>query len=207
MIPTEEPLKVGLYLRVSTEEQTIETQILDLKAYCDRQGWQIVGMWSDVLSGSKKKRPGIDKMIDEAPFLEVDAIVTVKLDRLGRSLINVIDLVQTLSKLGIAVICTSQGIDTRQSNPAGRMMLGIMAVFAEFERDMIRERTCAGMRLAKSRGKKLGTPNPNKAPDWAEQVAAYKAAPKETRGSIAKLARRIRLNRKTVWRYVNNRKR
>lgn len=198
-----EPFRVGLYLRVSTDDQTIEPQILDLKAYCDRQGWQVVGMWSDVLSGSKRERPGVKKMLYEAPFLEVDAIVCVKLDRLGRSLINVIDLVQTLAKMGIAVICTSQGIDTRASNPTGKMILGIMAVFAEFERDIIRERVNAGMRNAKAKGVKLGKPNPNLVPNWREICSEYKRTPKKDRITYDELAIKLGgVNRYTAFKKV-----
>jgi putative DNA-invertase from lambdoid prophage Rac len=181
-------LKVALYARVSTSDQTIEPQILELTEYCRRQGWEAVGLWSDVLSGSKSERPGLRKMLDEITYLEADAVICVKLDRLGRSLTNVIQLVQRLAKLDIAVICTSQGIDTRLDNPAGRLMLSIMGAFAEFERDIIRERTIDGLKVARSKGKLLGKPSPFLRKDWEQIVNKYKAEPPDRRRSIRWLA-------------------
>ena len=85
--------------------------------------------------------------------------MVVKLDRLGRSILNVVGLVEELSKMGVAVICTTQGIDTRNDNPCGKMILGVMAAFAAFERDIIRERTVAGLKVARANGKVLGRPS------------------------------------------------
>lgn len=149
------------YLRVSTDGQTVEPQRQELAEYCSRQGWTVAAEYSDVISGTKAVRPGLKALLERcAASPKPDLVLVVKLDRLGRSVINVVTLVQKLSSLGVAVLCTSQGIDTRKSNPCGALILSIMAAFAEFERDIIRERTCAGLNVARAAGKTLGRPSP-----------------------------------------------
>lgn len=149
-------MRVVTYLRVSTEEQTVEPQRLELAGYCNRQGWAQVAEYSDVISGAKAARPGLDALVARCAAGGIDAVVVVKIDRLGRSALNVFTLVKKLADLGTAVICTTQGIDTRNDNPCGKMMLAVMAAFAEMERDFIRERTKAGLRATKARGTVLG---------------------------------------------------
>jgi len=149
-------MKILSYLRVSTESQTVEPQRIEIASYVARQNWTIVKEYSDVISGSKASRVGLDALVAHCESGGVEAVVVVKLDRLGRSVMNVVSLVQRLSAMGVAVICTSQGIDTRDSNPCGKMILSIMAAFAEFERDIIRERTRSGLVAARAAGKQLG---------------------------------------------------
>lgn len=163
-------IRAAIYARVSTEGkkspdgtrlkgQTVDPQLLELRDYCARQGWNLVGEWTDVMSGTKAARPGLDSLLVKCRGGEVDVILVVKLDRLGRSLLNVVRLVEELDSAGCAVVCTSQGIDTRKGSPCGRMILQIMAAFAEFERALISERTVAGLVNARVRGKVLGKPN------------------------------------------------
>lgn len=149
-------MKVVTYLRVSTEDQTVDPQRLDLMNYLLRQGWAQVGEYSDVISGAKAARPGLDALVARCAAGGIDAVVVVKIDRLGRSALNVFTLVKRLADMGTAIICTTQGIDTRNDNPCGKMMLAVMAAFAEMERDFIRERTKAGLRATKARGTVLG---------------------------------------------------
>lgn len=153
-------MNVALYLRVSTDEQTLDPQHFELQAHCTRNGWQVVGEWTDVISGAKADRPGLAALMDACAVGGIDAVVVVKLDRLGRSVLNVVGLVQRLKEMDVAVICTSQGIDTRDSNPCGKMILSVMAAFAEFERDIIRERTKAGLASARAQGRVGGQASP-----------------------------------------------
>jgi len=151
-------MKILTYLRVSTDDQTLEPQRMELAGYIQRQGWTHVAEFTDIVSGSKASRAGLDAML--AACSGIDAVLVVKLDRLGRSVLNVVSLVQRLAGMGVSVICTSQGIDTRDSNPCGKMILSIMAAFAEFERDIIRERTRAGLKVARAAGKQIGRVSP-----------------------------------------------
>jgi len=163
--------RVAIYARVSTEGkmgtdgqrlkgQTVDPQLLELREWCARMKWTVVGEWTDVMSGTKAARPGLDALLSKCETGEIDAVVVVKLDRLGRSLLNVVKLVEDLDELGVAVICTSQGIDTRKDSPCGRMILQIMAAFAEFEKSLISERTIAGLAAAKARGSIVGKVSP-----------------------------------------------
>ena len=148
--------------RISTAEQTLQPQRIELASYIARLPGapHVVEEFSDVISGAKAKRPGLDFLLARCAVLpRPDVVLVVKLDRLGRSVINVVGLVQKLKAAGVSVICTSQGIDTRDSNPCGRLMLTIMAACAELERDMIIERTKAGLVAAVARGKVLGQPS------------------------------------------------
>ncbi len=155
-IPFFNRMNIATYLRVSTEDQTIEPQRLELAGWIDRNVFTAVGEWSDVLSGARAERPGLDALIQKCRAGGIDAVAVVKLDRLGRSVINVVTLIAELERLGVAVICTSQGIDTRSANPCGKMQYQIIAAVAEFEREIIRERTKAGLRAARARGSVLG---------------------------------------------------
>lgn len=145
----------------------------------------------DIISGARRDRPGLDALRRRVEEGGVDAVVCVKLDRLGRSVLNTVELVQWLAARNVAVICTSQGIDTRADNPCGRMMLSVMAAFAEFERDIIRERTKAGLRSAKAAGKTLGQPSKTLVAP-SERGAAVKAWEESGReGGLRGLAKRL----------------
>lgn len=164
-------MNIALYARVSTEGhrlpggsqapgQTVDPQLLELREYCSRQRWTVAREFTDVMSGTKDKRPGLDALVAEAEAGGVDLVLVVKLDRLGRSVLNVTRLIERLSAAGCGVICTTQGIDTRKDSPCGKMIVGLMAVFAEFERAIIVERTKAGLVNARAKGKVLGRPSP-----------------------------------------------
>lgn len=185
-------MNILLYSRISTDEQTMEPQWIELREYAARQKWKVAGEFSDVLSGAKAARPGLDAMVDRCAEGGVAAVVTVKIDRLGRSVLNVVQLIERLDKMKVGVVCTSQGIDTREGSACGRMMLGVMLAFAAFERDLIRERTRAGMKAAKARGSVIGRVSlvaPVGEVARGEIVAAWRA---ETRGkSVRDLARRL----------------
>lgn len=158
-------MKIALYTRVSTEGksgapgQTVDPQLLELRSYCSRQDWPVVAEYTDVISGTRAQRPGLDALVMAVEKGEVDVVLVVKMDRLGRSLLNVLRLIERLEQAGCAIICTSQGIDTRKDSPCGKMMLGLIAVFSQFERSLIVERTRAGLAVARKNGKVLGKPS------------------------------------------------
>lgn len=149
-------MRIVTYLRISTEDQSLDPQRLELASYCERQGWTLVKEYSDVISGAKATRPGMDMMLGHCAAGGVDAILIVRLDRLGRSVLNVASLIERLDAMNVALVCTAQGIDTRKDSPCGRLQLAMLSAVAAFERDLIRERTRAGLRAAVARGKKLG---------------------------------------------------
>jgi DNA invertase Pin-like site-specific DNA recombinase len=151
-------MKTAIYCRVSTDKQSHDSQLLELRSYCHRRGWADVVEFEDTVSGSKFTRRGLDALFAEVRKGKVARIVVYKLDRLGRSLAHLAQLVAELTAHGTALVCTSQGIDTSDSNPAGRLQLGVLMAVAEFEREIIRERVQAGLAVARARGAKLGRP-------------------------------------------------
>jgi DNA invertase Pin-like site-specific DNA recombinase len=151
-------MKTAIYCRISTDKQTHDSQLLELRAYCERRGWSDVVEFEDTITGSKFTRRGLDALFAEVRKSKVARIVVYKLDRLGRSLAHLAQLVAELTAHGTALICTSQGIDTSDTNPAGRLQLGVLMAVAEFEREIIRERVNSGLAAAKARGAKLGRP-------------------------------------------------
>lgn len=152
--------RIGIYARVSTRNgQTVENQLRQLNEVADRMGWTIVAVWTDEgISGSKGRdqRPGFDQMITAVNRREVDLVAAWSVDRLGRSLQDLIGFLADLQAKGCDLYLHQQGIDT--STPSGRMLFQMLSVFAEFEREMIRERVVAGLERTKSKGTRLGRP-------------------------------------------------
>jgi len=149
--------RVGIYLRVSTSGQTTENQRLELEAVAARSGWQVVGLYEDAgISGAKgrDKRPGFDRLLKDATARKVNMIAAWSVDRLGRSLQDLVGFLTELQALGCDLYLHQQALDT--STPSGRAMFQMCGVFAEFERGMIRERVKAGLARAKERGVRLG---------------------------------------------------
>lgn len=151
-------MKTAIYTRVSTANQTQDSQLLELREYCRRRNWGNIAEYSDTISGSKFSRQGLDALMKEVRKGRIERAVVFKMDRLGRSLPHLAQLIAELSNHGTALICTSQGIDTSNENPAGRLQMGVLMAVAEFEREIIRERVNAGLSAAKARGSKLGRP-------------------------------------------------
>ena len=134
---------VALYVRVSTADQRYAMQITELVDYCNRMGWKMVE-YSDTMSGSKARRPGLDRLMEDARLRKVDVVLVWKMDRFGRSLKDLITNILLLDGYGVRFIALTQGIDTDKQNPASRFMMHILAAVAEFERGMIIERVKAG---------------------------------------------------------------
>jgi putative DNA-invertase from lambdoid prophage Rac len=149
-------MKTAIYVRVSTVDQSFDSQELELKKFCDLQGWTDIVRFSDQLSGASTDRPGLEALLAAVRAQKIERVVVFKLDRLGRSLPHFAIILMELQKHGTALVATSQGIDTSNSNPMGRLQLHVLMAFAEFERELIRERVNAGLAAARKRGKKLG---------------------------------------------------
>lgn len=149
--------RVALYLRVSTAEQTIDNQKRDLEAICEGQGWTIVKLFMDEgVSGAKGRdqRPAYDQMLKAATRREFDMVMSWSVDRLGRSLQQLVTFLDELHALKIDLYLHQQGIDT--TTPTGKAMFQMCGIFAEFERSMMQERIKAGLARAKAQGKTLG---------------------------------------------------
>jgi DNA invertase Pin-like site-specific DNA recombinase len=159
---------VALYLRVSTDRQTTENQERELRAVATRMGWQIVEVYRDEgVSGAKSRadRPAFDALCKDAARRRFDVVMAWSVDRLGRSLQNLVVFLCELHALGVDLFLHQQGLDT--TTPGGKAMFQMMGVFAEFERAMIRARVMAGLERAKANGKTLGRPKIDKAKETA----------------------------------------
>src|SRR6266481_6364680 len=152
-------MKVAIYLRVSTDRQTTASQAVELREYCARRGWDKAREFSDTASGAKCSRSGLDSLMKEVRRGRVDVIVAYKLDRLGRSLAHLVQLIGEIAAHRTALVVPVQGIDTSASNPASQLQLNILMAVAEFEREIIRERVNSGLRAARARGAILGRPS------------------------------------------------
>jgi DNA invertase Pin-like site-specific DNA recombinase len=149
--------RTGLYLRVSTDNQTTMNQRLELEAVAARSGWDVIGVYEDAgVSGSKgrDKRFGLDQLLRDVTSRKVNVIAAWSVDRLGRSLQDLVGLLTDLQAVGCDLYLHQQSLDT--GTPSGRAMFQMCGVFAEFERSMIRERVNAGLARARSKGIKLG---------------------------------------------------
>ena len=149
----------ALYVRVSTDGQTVENQVRELKQIADRRGWTIVETYSDAgISGAKGRnhRPGLDAMLNDAKRRKFDVVMAWAIDRLGRSLIDLLGTIQELEAFGVDLFLEQQAIDT--TTPAGKLMFQVCGAFAEVERSMIRQRVKLGLKRAVANGKHLGRP-------------------------------------------------
>ncbi|MGE4254641.1 MAG: recombinase family protein [Xanthobacteraceae bacterium] len=149
--------RVAIYLRVSTTGQTTQNQQRELEAVAEQRGWQVVGLYEDAgISGARgrDRRPGFDRLLKEATAGKFDILAAWSVDRLGRSLQDLVGFLGELKSLGRDLYLHRQALDT--STPSGRAMFQMLGVFAEFEREIIRERVNAGLARARANGVKLG---------------------------------------------------
>jgi DNA invertase Pin-like site-specific DNA recombinase len=186
-----------LYLRVSTTDQTTANQERELRDIAARAGLDIVKVYKDHgISGAKArdKRPAFDAMCRDATKRQFDVVMAWSVDRLGRSLQDLVAFLSELHALGIDLFLHQQGLDTR--TPAGKAMFQMMGVFSEFERAMIRERVRAGLVRARSEGKRLG--RPPLPPELEQQIR--EALKKPGRPGVRKIAARFGVDPSTVQR-------
>jgi len=178
------PKQVALYTRVSTDHQTTENQERELREIADRMGWTIAMVYTDAgISGAKSRadRPAFDALCKDAARRRFDMVMSWSVDRLGRSLQDLVAFLSELHALGVDLYLYQQGVDT--TTPAGKAMFQMMGVFAEFERAMIQERVKSGLERAKAQGKTLGRP-----PIDAAKEAAIRADLRLGKAGIMKLA-------------------
>jgi DNA invertase Pin-like site-specific DNA recombinase len=146
--------RVALYARVSTQDQTCENQLIELRRYVQARGWTATEYVDTGVSGSKDRRPALDQLITAVRRHQVNAVVCWRLDRLGRNLRHLVLLLDEWQSRGIAFVTLGEGIDT--STAAGRLVAGVLGSIAEFERARIQERIRAGLARAKAQGTRLG---------------------------------------------------
>ena len=166
-------MRVALYARVSTlNGQHPEMQLAELREYASRRGWEVAGEYVDEgVSGARERRPALDRLWVDCRKRRVDAVVVYRYDRFARSLRQLVNALEEFRAMGIEFVSLHEGVDT--STPNGRLVFGIFASIAEFERELIRSRVRSGLAAAKSKGKRLG--RPRTAVD-AKQVATLRAA-------------------------------
>ena len=152
--------RIAIYCRVSTANQTVENQLLELRQVAQRSGWEIVGTYCDEgISGSKGRdgRPQFDALIKDAHRRKFDLIAAWSIDRLGRSIQTLIGFMNEMNDLGVGLYFHQQALNTKTAS--GRMVFGIFSALGEYEKEMIRDRINAGLARARSEGKKLGRPS------------------------------------------------
>lgn len=142
----------ALYVRVSTDKQTVENQVRELTRVAKRRGWQVIEIYKDAgISGAKGRdqRPGLDALLNDASRRKFDLVMAWAIDRLGRSLIDLLGTIQHLEACGVDLYLDQQSIDT--TNPMGKLVFQVTGAFAEFERSMIRQRVRAGLSVIKAK--------------------------------------------------------
>ena len=153
-------MKVAIYCRVSTEEQNADKQDFICQEYCKRLGYEVHKVYKDVISGKTTSRPQFNLMLQDMREFKFNCIMVTKLDRIGRSLQHLLSMFDEFNKKGVNFIATSQNIDS--TTASGKLQFQILGAFAEFERNIISERTKEGMRRATGVGKRGKDKNPRK---------------------------------------------
>ena len=153
-------MKVAIYSRESTSEQHPENQVISLTKYAQDRGFEIYDTYIDRASGSKDSRPSLNELMIDARQRRFDAVLVWKLDRLGRSLQHLIQVISEWKNLGIQLICMTEPIDT--TSASGELFFNIFGAIAQFERELIRERINLGLNRARKQGKHLGRPKGKK---------------------------------------------
>jgi DNA invertase Pin-like site-specific DNA recombinase len=161
-------MKIAIYCRVSTEEQNTDNQQRMCEEYCKRNNYEIYKIYKDVISGKSTNRPQFNELLKDMRDFKFDTILVTKLDRMGRSLQHLLSLFDEFQKKKVGFMAVTQNIET--ISPSGKLQMQIMGAFAEFERDMIRERTMAGLDRARAQGKKLGRPWKQTPPEKKQEV-------------------------------------
>src|SRR5438477_8387267 len=188
------PIRVALYARVSThDQQTLALQVRTMHEYVAKRNWTIVAQIKEVGSGASQRELRAT-LIAAARRREIDVVLVWRLDRWGRSVADLVSTLQELQHLGVGFVSLTEALDL--TTPAGRAMAGLLSVFAEFEREILRERGCAGLAHARQNGKRLGRP----------ATAAVHAAEirKLHRAGVSKseIARRVLIGRTSVRRIL-----
>ena len=190
-----EPMRVAIYARVSTSHhnQSTDAQIFELREYCSRRGWFVTEEIIDHgYSGGTDNRPGLKRLMELVRQRKVDCVAVTKLDRLFRSLKHLVNVLDEFKSVGVLFISVCDSIDF--SSPSGRLLFGVLASLSEFEKDLILERTMAGLEAARRKGKVLGRPKHN----LDEQIVALHREGK----SYRRIASLLGVSRASVYRAV-----
>jgi DNA invertase Pin-like site-specific DNA recombinase len=187
------PKKVALYTRVSTEEQKTDLQLMDLKEYIQKRGYTIYNTYEDIISGATKERKALDQLMADAKHRKFDIVLVWKFDRFARSLKMLVDSLALFEELGIDFISYKENIDTTTS--MGRLIFHINSAYAEFEREIIKDRVIAGI---KAKREKTGT--------WGRKMLAHELRQKikamiAAKQSIRSVAKSLDISTKTVMKY------
>jgi len=189
-------LRAGLYARVSTnDQQTLPMQLRALREYAARRGWLVISQVKEVGSGASQRQMR-EKLMKAARRRDIDVVLVWRLDRWGRSVADLLATLQELEHLGVGFVSLTEALDL--TTPAGRTMAALLAVFAEFEREVLRERVCAGLAHARQNGKRLG--RPLTAGLHADQVRSLRRAGM----SKSEIARRLNMGRTSVRRVLSS---
>ena len=188
----EKPTRAAIYARVSTNGQTVDTQLRQLRELCIKRGIEVAEEYIDAgVSGSKgrDKRPNLDRMLKDAVRGEFSLVVCWAVDRLGRSVQHLVEVLSEIHGAGCDLLIHQQGLDTR--TPAGKAMFQMLGVFSEFEVAIIKERVKAGLDRAKAKGVRLGKPRLEESPEGAEKA---RQAAELYKGGLGKIS-----FREVVW--------
>jgi len=187
---------IAIYARVSTDSQTCDNQLMELRAVAARCGHEIVGEYVDAgISGSKgrSERQALDQMMRDANQRKFEMIVCWSIDRLGRSLQHLVELLNDCQSMRIDLMFLQQGLDT--SSHSGRMMFSVFGALAEYEKNLIRERVMAGQKRAKARGVRFGRPS-----TFNQSVATAVLELRERGMGIREISKNLRIGCGTVYR-------
>jgi DNA invertase Pin-like site-specific DNA recombinase len=194
--------RAALYVRVSADAQTVENQIRELRQVAGRRGWDVVEVYSDPgISGAKGRngRPGLDSMLKDASRRKFDIVMAWAIDRVGRSLSDLLDTIQHLEACRVDLYLDQQAIDT--TTPMGKLVFQVAGAFAEFERSIIRQRVKAGLKRAVAQGVKLGRPKIDSATERKVRKQLAKGV------GILKVAKSLGIGTGTVQRISKERAR
>lgn len=193
-------MNAAIYLRVSTDEQRLDSQREDTIRAAEARGYS-VEIFEDHASGAKSSRTGLDAMMEAIRKGRIKVVVVWKLDRLGRSLPHLAQLIGELDSHNVGLLVPGQGIDTTENNPAARLQLHVLMAVAEFERSMISERTKAGLQAARRRGTILGRPKGSKSIPGQRRKLAERILAEDPELSCPKLARAVGISVGTAWQW------
>jgi len=191
-------MRAAIYARVSTTDQTNALQIAELRRYAQARRWKVVEIYQDTATGATTARPGLTAVLEAARARAIDVILVWKLDRFGRSTVNLLNNLRELEAAGVRFIATTQGIDTDTANPVSRFLISILSAAAELERELIGERVRAGIAAARARGVEFGRPAAVFRRDQAvilrAQGMSFRAIANELNTSHATVYRYLRAN-------------
>jgi len=190
---TTKPTKCAVYARVSTEGQSVEPQLLDLRRYAKERNWQ-VKEYVDCVSGAVTSRPQLDKLLDDVRKRRVDTVLVWRFDRMARNVKMLVLLLEEFKSLGVSFVSFQENINT--DSPFGSAIYHIISAISALERDTIAERVKSGLRKAREKGIRLGRPKVNldmkKVKQLRSQGLSLRSIAKQVNASFAVIARAVK---------------